>query len=171
MKKTIVYMLVLVALLLPVSAKGIDMFGENTPMKYLPKQTAIVKNPASPCNTGEEPFSVFIKKFNTDAAFRAERTKVHWTSVFYDDSTERAQEHLKSFSKTEVLTEYSALPVAPQPLTRKRGVTMFKTYFVVGKDRVGFYVTSEGSEFGSGATLGFIRDNGKWYLTYVQICG
>jgi len=151
------------------SAQDVDIFGDDI-TKYLPKQTAIARDPASPCNQGEEPFSVFIKKFNTDPVFRAERTKADWCSPMYDiENPQQAQEYLESSAK--YLKDYGALPVAPMALKRRNGESTFKTFFTIGENRVGYYVSSEGEGGGSSARIGFKRKKDKWYLVYIQLAG
>lgn len=155
--------LLLLSLITALAASAADIFADSCPEKYLPGQTAIINDPQSACNQGDEPFSEFMKRWNTDADFRNSRLKATWASPMADDlSEEEVLEMLRLYADN--LDVYNAIPMAAKNSGR-RGV--FKTFYAVGADRVGFYVSgTEGS-----ARVGFMRKDGIWHCVYIMMAG
>jgi len=144
----------------------------DTPSGYQTKSCALVASATSACNQGTEPFSVFIKKWNTSAQFRENRVKVTANTPEYigDTPSERKQALI---NRLEFLESYiGGFPLKPHKLRKSNGCRSYATYYTVTADRVAFRNSEECDEFGGSAGMvGFERIEGKWYLTYIELAG
>lgn len=153
--------LLILSLMMALTASATDIFAENCPEKYQPEQTAIISNPQSECNQGEEPFIEFMKRWNSDADFRTSRLKATWASPMADDlSSEEVLDMLKLYAG--FLTDCGAIPMEAKTARRQ-----FKTFYAVGANRVGFYVGGPDSS----VRLGFMRTDGIWHCVYIMMAG
>lgn len=139
---------------------------------YQPQSCNLVLSQSAACNKGDEPFSSFIKKWETDESFRKSRLTCSGnTPEFLGDTDEERKENM--LGQLAYVEDYiGGYPVRPAKKHRAYGCTRFATYFAVTADTVGFHYESEcGEEGGSTAILGFERINGKWYLSCLALAG
>lgn len=138
-------------------------FVRQQPEQFDAGDCAAVRNPESPCNQGDEPFSQFIAKFNKDKKFRQERLNpLGMHSAIPGDSEEAKLADLKANLK-----RFSG-KVAPVQLRRTYNSVRWATYYAVAPNIVGFYSVEETSGERTEYILGFERINGLWYLTHAQ---
>lgn len=126
----------------------------DAPSKYLAKQSALAIAPTSECNKGNEPFTTFLKKWNTSSSFRQERVM-----GLSDDWNTADENKSQILSGMQYLKEYKALPVASKP--GKWGV--FRSFFGVTANTVGYCK--------DGVVIHFQRVDGKWYVTFLGLAG
>lgn len=126
----------------------------ESPSSYSAKQSALAIAPTSACNKGVEPFTSFLKKWNTNATFRKER--VMGLSDDWNSAEENKQNILNGLN---YLTDYKVLPVAAKP--GKYGT--FRTFFGVTANTVGYSK--------EGVMIHFQRVDGKWYVTFLGLAG
>ncbi len=149
MKKLFLAIAIVVTTALAASAQNKEHFyDKGFPERYLATQSKLATSPTSPCNKGEEPFITFLKKWNTDAAFRKERVKTDEINAPYDKE--------KILNQMPYIKQYKALPVAANARTGS-------TFFAVAADYVGFH-------FSSGYIF-FQRIDGKWYVIDLGLAG
>lgn len=127
----------------------------DLPDKYDEKACAAVIDPKSGCNTGSEPFSAFLKKFNSSVKFRATRMKCAGYVQDYLLTPELPGRKLPLFA-------------ASRPI-KKNYYTLF-TWAFVESDSIWFtggYMPPFDDD-GTGLSCGyhFTRTDGKWYLVY-----
>lgn len=122
---------------------------------YDAKACAAVRNPASPCNKGAEPFCQFLKKFNSSKQFRASRII--------------AEEYLKRALLTVYPGHKTISPITTSRPSKKNDYDL-STWTLVEADSVwyiaGYMPPFDDDDVGISARWHFERKNGKWYLTW-----
>ncbi len=159
MKQVIVLFVVFV--LLSLSAMGQNYFSGKYTNRYLPKQTKMVNNPASPCNKGKEPFIKFLTRWNNDDTFR--RKRMRFSEEYYGKDL---IEFMQMFVEQLVNEKYK---VVAHPLKRVGDYDIYATFFGIDAKHVGFEERTEAWNDnvdlgGSQIRLCFERINGLWFL-------
>lgn len=152
MKKVFLAIAIVVTTALAASAQNYKHFDGDLPGRYLATQSKLATSPTSPCNKGEEPFITFLKKWNTDAAFRKERVKTADNQPFFDAADKKEM----ILNQMPYLKQYKALPVAANARTGS-------TFYAVAADYVGFTFM--------GGYICFQRIDGKWYVIDLGLAG
>lgn len=127
------------------------------PERYSTKGNVLVATPGKGCNSGEESFQSFLKKWNTSASFRKERTKVsEVTEANVPFQTD--PEVLLNFVSN--LPAYNILPLK----AAKRNSDNWQCWFNVTDNTVGYFTTL-------GCYLFFERIDNKWFCVVCNLAG
>lgn len=148
MKRSILFVVAVFFALCGYAQKWLDAVPES----YQVAACKQIKDPASLCNQGDEPFSAFMSKFNMSAQYRQERTKVTANTPEFQNEGD-ALANAVSFLKT-----YKAVPMRDY-----NGKVNMSTWFYVTENMVGY-------SFPSGV-LCFERVGGKWYCVAALLAG
>jgi len=163
---------IIIALLATVAvADAQNVFVDTVIGTYQSASCNAVVSDESPCNSGPEKFISFLADWNTNPEFRKERLKVTaYTPGMPGDTPE---EQLEDMTKSlEFLQYYVPIPLRAHKTVKADGCETLATFFAVSADTVGFVNTIEcGDEGGSAGTLGFVRVDGKWYLSCIALAG
>lgn len=128
------------------------------PETYTSTGNKEVATPTSECNRGAEPFSVFLKKWNSSASFRKQRamvTDVTIANIPHQEDKETLLNYIESLSLYT-----SVIPLR----TYKRNVDTWACWFHVTANTVGYYTTQAGY-------LLFERVADKWYCVGCNLAG
>lgn len=154
----------------------------SIPAGYIPSVGFSTLPPTAPCNQGKEPFNTFIRKFNTSAKFRADRTDK--VTVTNEESSRLkgsiGPEFECDFNRYVVnaLGKCKLLPLKGQ--ARYKMVDGEKDYDIVGQ---WFYPSANRVIYSGWNTRGldeyesnsvillFERVDGKWYCTDTYFFG